>query len=253
MSGARRVLLGAAALAAFVGFAALGIWQLERRAWKHALIERVARVHAAPVPAPARAEWPLVQAQTHEYRRVVVRGRFEHERETHVQAVTALGRGFWVLTPLRPDDDAGVLLVNRGFVAPERRSAARHTEGHPAGTVEIIGLLRVSEPGGGFLRRNDAAADRWFSRDVAAIAAARGLADTAPYFLDAERDPGGSPDAPVGGLTVVAFSDNHLVYALTWFALAAMVAGAAGVYVRHERRAPSAGPHERARNCAQEG
>jgi surfeit locus 1 family protein len=250
MSGVRRVLLGAAALAAFVGFAALGIWQIERRAWKHALIERVAqRVHAAPVPVPARAEWPLVQAQTHEYWRVVVRGRFDHERETHVQAVTALGRGFWVLTPLRPDDDTGVLLVNRGFVAPERRSAARH----PAGTVEIVGLLRVSEPGGGFLRRNDAAADRWFSRDVAAIAAARGLADTAPYFLDAERDPGGSPDAPVGGLTVVAFSDNHLVYALTWFALAAMVVGAAGILARHERRAPSAGPHERARTRAQEG
>ena len=76
----------------------------------------------------------------------------------------------------------------------------------------------MTEPGGGFLRANDPAANRWYSRDVAAIAAARGLGRTAPYFVDADAapNPGG---LPVGGLTVVKFPDNHLVYALTWFAL----------------------------------
>jgi surfeit locus 1 family protein len=48
----------------------------------------------------------------------------------------------------------------------------------------------------------------------------------APYFIDAEAAPGNAA-APVGGLTVVSFHDNHLVYALTWYALAAMTAGAA--------------------------
>ena len=71
--------------------------------------------------------------------------------------------------------------------------------------------------GGGFLRRNDPAADRWFSRDVDAIARAKGLADAAPYFIDADR----AGDAqPIGGLTVIAFRNPHLTYALTWFAMA---------------------------------
>ena len=87
----------------------------------------------------------------------------------------------------------------------------------------MTGLLRMSEPGGAFLRSNDPAADRWFSRDVAAIAASRGLDKVAPYFIDAERAPGES-GLPVGGLTVIAFSNNHLVYALTWGALALMAA-----------------------------
>jgi surfeit locus 1 family protein len=84
----------------------------------------------------------------------------------------------------------------------------------------------MTEPDGGFLRSNDPTADRWFSRDVAAIAAAKTLADTAPYFIDADAttNPGG---LPVGGMTVVSFRNSHLVYALTWFALAAMSAGAA--------------------------
>jgi surfeit locus 1 family protein len=88
--------------------------------------------------------------------------------------------------------------------------------------------LRISEPGGGFLRHNDPAGNRWYSRDVAAIAASHGLAGAAPYFVDAARgqDPAGAPDHPTGGLTVISFPNTHLVYALTWYALALMVAGA---------------------------
>ena len=87
--------------------------------------------------------------------------------------------------------------------------------------AEITGLLRVTEPKGGFLRANDPAADRWFSRDVASIAQARGLGDVAPYFIDAAADAG--QPLPVGGLTVISLPNNHLVYAVTWLVLAAMV------------------------------
>jgi surfeit locus 1 family protein len=96
--------------------------------------------------------------------------------------------------------------------------------------VHITGLLRMSEKGGAFTRANDPAANRWFSRDVAAIAAARGLPPgvTAPFFIDAAAglNPPGSPDQPQGGLTVVSFHNSHLVYAFTWYSLALMVAGA---------------------------
>lgn len=242
--GGRRLLLGAAALAAFAGFVALGLWQLDRRVWKHALIDRVAqRVHAAPVPAPGRADWPQVWAATHEYRRVVLRGSFDHGRETLVQAVTDLGAGAWVLTPLHRDDGS-VVLVNRGFVPPHRRDPLQRAAGQPPGPVTVTGLLRTSEPGGGFLRRNAPADDRWFSRDVEAIAAARGLSAAAPYFVDADADADATTDAaaPVGGLTVVAFADNHLAYALTWFALAAGVVAAAAIVVRFERRSDQPRP-----------
>jgi surfeit locus 1 family protein len=87
--------------------------------------------------------------------------------------------------------------------------------------------LRLPEPVGGFLRTNDPAANRWYSRDVEAIANARRLGPVAPFFIDADASP--DPKAyPVGGLTVVRFSNNHLVYALTWFALAGLCAFAAG-------------------------
>jgi surfeit locus 1 family protein len=36
---------------------------------------------------------------------------------------------------------------------------------------------------------------------------------------------------------VIAFHNNHLVYAITWYTLALMVAGGAWLAVREERRA----------------
>ncbi|MFS2008301.1 SURF1 family protein [Azospirillum sp. CT11-132] len=228
-------LFGLLALAGVAGLTALGIWQLERRVWKLDLIERVdARIHASPVPAPGPEAWPSVSAASDEYRRVAVTGHFLNDRETLVQAVTDLGGGFWVMTPLVTDRGFTVL-VNRGFVPPEKRDPASRAEGQPQGEVSVTGLLRLTEPKGGFLRSNDPAAGRWYSRDVAAIAASKGLERVAPYFIDADgtRNPGGWP---VGGLTVVSFPNSHLSYALTWFALDLMLIGAVLYVIRSEMR-----------------
>ena len=220
MTPARRAAFAAAALIAAIGLAALGVWQIERRAWKHELIAAVdARIHAAPVPAPGPARWDAVNARDDAYQRVAATGTFRHDRETLVQAVTDRGPGFWVLAPL--ETPGFTLLVNRGFVPNDRRDAATRAAGNVAGPVTVTGLLRVTEPGGAFLRSNDPAGGRWFSRDVTAIARARGLRNAAPYFVDADAspNPGGYP---LGGLTVVRFRDHHMVYALTWFALSAL-------------------------------
>jgi surfeit locus 1 family protein len=201
----------------------LGIWQVERRVWKLDLISQVEqRVHAAPVSAPGPASWPHINATDDAYRRVRVTGHFLAARETLVQAVTEQGGGYWVVAPFRAMEGFTVL-VNRGFV-PADRADAESRGAEPLGETTLTGLLRVTEPGGAFLRHNDPAAGRWYSRDVAAIAAARGIDEVAPYFIDADR--AADPAAlPVGGLTVIAFPNNHLLYALTWFGLAAMLAG----------------------------
>lgn len=216
-----------AALLVCISGAALGTWQIQRLFWKHALIAQVdQRIHALPVAAPARAEWPRITSADYAYRRVRIDGTFLNESATAVQAVTEYGAGFWQLVPLRRTDDGSVVLINRGFVATAQPTPSLSTG---QGIVSVTGLLRLSEPGGGFLRKNQPASNRWYSRDVEAIAKARGVTDVAPYFIDADASltDTAAPMQPRGGLTVVHFSDNHLVYALTWYTLALMAAGAA--------------------------
>ena len=222
-----------------VGFTALGTWQLHRRVWKLDLIARVEqRVHAPPVSAPTQDRWTSVSAATDEYRHVFSRGAFLNSKETLVYASTQLGQGFWVITPFQREDGT-IVLINRGFVPSELRDGAAASA--PGGSTTVTGLLRITEPRGAFLRQNDPPANRWFSRDVQAIGAARGLTRVAPYFIDAERSPdtGTAKGAPVAGLTVIAFHNSHLVYALTWYTLALMVAVAAGLGARDELRARS--------------
>ena len=219
----------------FCGFIALGAWQVQRLAWKTELIAQVeARVHAPPVRAPGPAAWPEVSPANDQYRRVTMRGVFHHDSETLVQAVTDYGSGFWVMTPLTTEEGFTVL-VNRGFITPQRRSPSARSTGQLTGPQTVTGLLRITEPEGGFLRANDPAGGRWYSRDVAAIAAARGLANVAPYFVDADATP--NPDGwPKGGLTVVSFPNSHLVYALTWFGMALLTLVGYGIVVREVRR-----------------
>jgi len=243
--GAAVILISIAALASAVVLGALGVWQVKRLFWKLDLIERVERrVNADPVAVPGPSAWGDLTPDVSEYLKVRATGRFLRGKETLVQAVTDLGAGYWVLTPLETTQGF-TLLVNRGFVPAERRDVAARAEAAIDGETTVTGLLRVTEPGGGFLRRNDPAGDRWYSRDVGAIASARGLHETAPYFIDA----GAAPDpgaVPVGGLTRVTFANNHLVYAVTWFTLALM-ALAGGGYVLYDRwrvtRQASSGPH----------
>lgn len=231
MNRAARISLIVAAALASLGFLALAGWQVQRLGWKLDLIERVeARLKAEPV-APPPASSSVSKAD--EYRRLRLHGRFE-PREVLVQATTELGGGHWVIAPLRLDDGSTVL-VNRGFVPPEQRVPEAHAA--PAGTVELIGLLRLTETGGGPLRSNVPAEGRWYSRDVAGIAAQLGVSDRVePYFVDEAADPAQPQRWPRPGLTVVRFANNHAVYAATWLALAAMAAAAVFYLVREERR-----------------
>lgn len=242
-------MLALAGIALFFVFVALGCWQVQRLAWKEALIQRVTqRLHSAPTPLPARAMWPQLTVADFEYQPVQVHGRWQHRLTVLSQATTELGAGYWVLTPLQLADGSHVL-VNRGFVPAGQRAsvlaAERPDERLAQEEVTVLGLLRASEPGGGYLRRNDPAQQRWHSRDVAAIAQAQALGTVAPFFIDAglpvTQVPVEAMEAVEGpwprpGMTVVRFANSHLVYALTWFGLALLVVLAAVIVVRYERR-----------------
>jgi len=240
-------------------FLGLGTWQVVRLQWKLDLIARVdARVHAEPGALPPLARWASITKETDEYRRVRLSGHYLYEFTTPVQALSDLGAGFWLLTPFCTDE-GHIIFINRGFIPasgnkpgafPARRAGAQPCAA-PGERVTVTGLLRLNESGGGFLRENDPANNRWYSRDVVLLAAARGLSAFAPYgasgaaplgapvvapfFVDAGKgqEPQAAPQQAVGGLTVISFQNNHLVYALTWYGLALMVLGAWWWIARH--------------------
>ncbi|AJE48047.1 SURF1 family protein [Celeribacter indicus] len=230
---ARLLIATLVAVIGVAGFTSLGIWQVQRLGWKLDLIERVeARIHADPVPAPGPEDWPAITAESDEYTRVTLTGRFLDAEEVLIYTPSDFGPADYVLTPLARDDGT-VVMVNRGIVPLERAQAGDYTR--VAGETTVTGLLRISEDEGWlFSRDNDPDNGLWNRRDIGSITAALGLRNAAPYFVDQElTDPQGWPR---GGQTVVHFRNAHLGYALTWFTLAAVVAGGYVLLLRLETR-----------------
>jgi surfeit locus 1 family protein len=207
----------------------LGVWQLQRKAWKENLISAMTeRLDRAPQPLPPPAEWGKFSQDKDEFRRVHFAAEFAPGREALVYTPgSALrsdikGPGYFVFAPARLTD-GGVIVVDRGFVPMERKDAARST---PSGTIDVVGVLRWPETRGMFTPAEDVKGNVWFLRDPAAMSAKGGWGATAPFYVDQEAPvpPGGWPKP---GKIEVHLRDDHLQYAITWFGLAA---GLIGVY-----------------------
>ena len=211
--------LFAVGIAILVG---LGIWQLERRVWKHNLIATLnAELAKPPVDLPARTDWSALKPKGREFRRVSFPAEFLPGQEALVySAGSALrpdvkGPGYWVFAPARLAGGS-IVIVDRGFVPTDRKDPARRAQGAPHGVVNIIGVMRWPESSGLFTPAPDLKANVWYARDLKAIAAAKHWSDYAPFYVDQESPvpPGGWPKP---GRMVVSLPDNHLQYALTWF------------------------------------
>lgn len=216
----------------------LGFWQLRRLAWKEALIAAIdARADAAPGPLPPESQWSALVPADYDYRHVEARGRFDYGKEALVFrgfGPHGLGPGYLVMTPLRLASGAYVI-VNRGYVPQERKEPSERSAGQIGGEVHITGLMRPPEPRNFFTPADAPDKGSYFTRDPGLIAGHFGLSPAAPFSIDADdlHVPGGWP---LGGTTVRDLPNSHLGYAITWFGLAAALAGVFVAFVlrRHQ-------------------
>lgn len=226
----------------------LGFWQLRRLGEKEALIARIeTRATAAPAEAPPRAEWRSLAPNDYDFRHVQVSGRYLPARDALIYAPPPEGfgpePGYLVLTPFELTR-GGVVLVDRGFLAGSRATAAARQKAPDAETT-ITGLMRAPQTRNLFTPADEPSRSVWYTRDPAAIASTLGLADAAPFSVSLDAPPLGAP-APDGVPRPVAGApslvNNHLSYAFTWFSLAAALVVIFALYARNALGAPQSPP-----------
>jgi surfeit locus 1 family protein len=206
---------------AFLLLCGLGVWQVQRLAWKTDMLARISQGESAlPAPFPAAITDPAGL----EYRRLVARGTFDHAREAFYGAIVR-GRdgGTFVVTPLLRDGAAPILVL-RGWVRERQRDFPR-----PQGEVEVTGFAFAGSTGNWFTPDPDPAARRFYAFDIARIASTVGLAQVAPMGLVAL----GPRDAvPMPEQALPRPANPHLGYAITWFGLAAGLLAFFAVWAR---------------------
>jgi len=198
----------------------LGTWQLQRLAWKQGLIDALHANQALPaVELPARIDDP----EAWRYRKVSATGTFRFEDEIHIVAYDEASKlGYLVVVPLVRGDGTTVL-VNRGWVPTEKADPKTRPEGQVAGTVTVTGMARPGWPQGWFVPDNAPDKNIWFWGDLPAMAKAAHAEGALPLFVEADAtpNPGG---LPIGGQSVINLRNDHLQYAITWYALAIGIA-----------------------------
>jgi cytochrome oxidase assembly protein ShyY1 len=235
-----------AMLAIFVG---LGLWQLQRRVEKHALIAALTeRLAEAPVALPPASQWSALAAGKDEFRRVSFTATYTPLPDAMVYSAGSAvrddvtGPGTWAFLPARLPTGETVV-IDTGFVpntmqdrAVEDRAAARLVTGQP---VTLTGYIRFPETAGLLTPAENPEQRLWFTRDHLAMAHRLGWGKVAPFYIDLEA-PVPESGIPKPGALDVHLRDDHLQYAITWFALAGAVLIAFAVWWRGRRRAPAA-------------
>ena len=249
-AGRPRLGFGLFTLAMVAAFIGLGVWQLQRRVEKHALIEALTeRLAATPVPLPPAAAWSSLNAEKDEFRRVHFRATFGAGSDVMVYSSGSAvrddvsGPGTWAFIPARlPSGE--IVVVNAGFVQNTMQDRPQQDRAVSRlltdARVNLTGYIRFPESAGTLKPPENSAKRLWFTRDHLAMARALGWSDggesIAPFYIDLESP---VPDSgiPKPGPLEVHLKDDHLQYAITWFALAGAVVIAFGVWWRGQRRA----------------
>jgi cytochrome oxidase assembly protein ShyY1 len=226
----------------------LGVWQLQRRAEKHALIAALTdRLAAAPAALSPPAQWSALTPVRDEFRRVRFSATYESRPDAMVYSSGSAiredisGPGTWAFLPARLSSGE-TIAINAGFVqntmqdrGQQDRAVTRLVTGQP---VMLTGYVRFPESAGALMPAENLAKRLWFTRDHRAMARALGWGEVAPFYIDLEQP---APDSgiPRPGPLEVHLKDDHLQYAITWFGLACAVLIAFGVWWRGQRPTPS--------------
>jgi cytochrome oxidase assembly protein ShyY1 len=229
-------------MAVFIG---LGIWQLQRRVAKHALIAALTeRLAAAPVPLPPPTQWNALDASRDEFRRVSFTASYAPLPDAMVYSAGSAVRkdastpGTWAFLPARlPGGE--MVVIDAGFIentmqdrSVQDRAVKRLVTG---ASVTLTGYLRFPEAPGWLTPAENREKRLWFVRDHLLMAGTLGWGAVAPFYVDLEQ-PMPENGIPRPGPLDVHLKDDHMQYAVTWFMLAGAVLIAFGVWARGRRQ-----------------
>lgn len=181
----------------------LGVWQVQRLAWKEALLERIA-AEIGSAPQPLKTGLPR-------YTPVEVAGRFAEGHLRMLASRKTIGPVYRIIRPFEAEG-IGRILVDTGWQRDGKGVIAAAPQ-----TVELVGNVDTPNEADSYTPEPDLAKNIWFARDVPAMAEA--LNTKAVLIVLRER-----PQVDLGvtpwPVDTVGIPNDHLQYAITWFSLA---------------------------------
>ena len=188
-------------------FCALGTWQLYRLQWKLELISEITYgLNSSPI------EYSTLIKKN--YQRVTTKGKFDYDKQIYLYSLNDNGKpGYDVITPFKTNRNENVL-INRGWIVKELKdnpSINLKTESEK----KIIGLLREIYKPNMFKPDNDLKNNIWFSINLEDLKVTSGERfNEFVIFLEDNQ-----AKTPIPRKISIDVPNNHLKYAITWYAI----------------------------------
>ncbi|RXW19158.1 hypothetical protein EST38_g6681 [Candolleomyces aberdarensis] len=223
---------------------ALGTWQMKRLKWKIDLIDELdEKLQLPPLKFPSKINLSVIPEFV--FRKVLLKGRWDHAHTMIFSPRVREGvHGVHVITPL-VRENGSTILVDRGFVSKENLELLAQNQ--PEGEVEVLGMIRTSQPRNRFTPDNEPEKGIWYWTDVDAMAQYAGgdEADVQPVYVEQifEGHAGEAATlldkgAPIGRAPTVDLRNSHLSYVITWYSLSALTAVMFGRVLMRRKRSP---------------
>ena len=214
------IILGIGGTAILLG---LGVWQVQRLAWKAEILAQIERKILAPaVDIPTQ-----VAPATDDLLPVRGTGRYVGDRTVRVLVSQKIyGAGYRLISAFELNDGRKIM-IDRGFTSVRADMPAM-----PKGSGQVVGNLQWPQEIDSFTPDNDLAANIWFARDVAALSA---HLQTEPILLVLRNSSFGEDAAQPLPKMSANIPNDHLNYALTWFSLAFIWLGMSGYFLYRSR------------------
>jgi surfeit locus 1 family protein len=234
MRSARVWPIAASAALGILILVGLGVWQLQRLSWKTALIASIeTKATTEPISLSEALEREKA-GEDIEFLKVADTATFNYAATLYMLASDD-GKPAWRLITPYISADGTAVLVDRGVVPEEMRDPAKRPDSDPPGPLAIIGQIGKHSGGkGAFTPANDPVKNIWYWWDEVPMLVAAGIETNRPYvpFILHLSPQDGQTGWPRPQALDANLRNNHLGYALTWFGLAIVLSGVAGLLIR---------------------
>ncbi|CAG9332225.1 unnamed protein product [Blepharisma stoltei] len=205
-----------------------GFWQLRRKKWKESLIEERSQ-HLNDKPYIVSDDFHPWEKDPEywNFRPIQIKGKFDHSKEMLLLRKYENRNGYKVVTPMTTENNKEIL-VNRGWIPVDLKPLSKRKE--PEGTVEVAGVLRLSEMPSNYMPKNSPEIGEWYYIDIDEMSKYAGLKNPSNMMIheiNFERsrevyDGEELTEIPLKSVKSELISwfvmpETHMTYAMFWF------------------------------------
>ena len=218
------------AISVIIILISLGCWQISRLKEKELFLSKMENnLNSTPINIKSLNSDII-------YAKITMRGHFLYNKDIYLYGRKSMSTekdGYYLVTPFQTDDDKIIMVARGWFSGRHKKMIGKLID---KSNTEIVGVILPSEKTRLFVPSNDTLNNVWFTLDLQQASDILGLKLENFYVMMDNGTMRSDILKPLSIRHLVHIRNNHLEYAITWFALAIALIVISIIYHSRKKR-----------------